>query len=226
MGDWYEWAQTKPKTAVGILAVACDAIEEIEVDLKGRSMAGKAAKSAAKLTAKQERFCQEYMIDLNGTQAATRAGYSAKTANEQSTRMLANVHIQNRISELQKTIQERTEITQDMVIAEYAKIAFANTTDVMEWGDTIMIEVEVDGEMQRVPFHGIKIKNSKDLPPNIHAAVKKVKQGKDGLEVEMHDKKGALDSIARHLGMFNDSLELKGKLEVQTLSELMDDLTD
>ena len=189
-------------------------------------MAGKAAKSASKLTAKQERFCQEYMIDLNATQAAIRAGYSEKTAYSVSSENLRKPEVQDRISELQQTIQERTEITQDRVIAEYAKIAFANTTDVIEWGDTIMIEVEVDGEMQRVPFHGIKIKNSKDLPANIQAAVKKVKQGKDGLEVEMHDKKGALDSIARHLGMFNDSLELKGKLEVQTLSELMDDLTD
>ena len=189
-------------------------------------MAGKAAKSAAKLTAKQERFCQEYMIDLNASQAAIRAGYSVKTAGSVGAENLKKPEIQNRISELQKTIQERTEITQDMVIAEYAKIAFANTTDVIEWGDTILIKVEVDGEMQYVQTHGIKIKNSKSLPPNIQAAVKKVKKGKDGLEVEMHDKKGALDSIARHLGMFNDSLELKGKLEVQTLSDLMDDLTD
>ena len=174
-------------------------------------MAGKAAKSVQKLTAKQERFCQEYMIDLNAAQAAIRTGFSAKTARSQGQRLLTNVDIQNRISELQQTIQERTEITQDMVIAEYAKIAFANTSDVIEWGDTIMIEVEVDGEMTRVPFHGIKIKNSTDLPPNIQAAVKKVKQGKDGLEVEMHDKKGALDSIARHLGMFKDRVDLSSE---------------
>ena len=174
-------------------------------------MAGKAAKSAAKLTAKQERFCQEYMIDLNAAQAAIRTGFSAKTARSQGQRLLTNVDIQNRISELQQTIQERTEITQDMVIAEYAKIAFANTSDVIEWGDTVMIEVEVDGETTRVPFHGLKIKNSADLPASIQAAVKKVKQGKDGLEVEMHDKKGALDSIARHLGMFKDRVDLSSE---------------
>ena len=174
-------------------------------------MAGKAAKSVSKLTAKQERFCQEYMIDLNAAQAAIRTGFSAKTARSQGQRLLTNVDIQNRISELQQTIQERTEITQDMVIAEYAKIAFANTSDVIEWGDTVMIEVEVDGETTRVPFHGLKIKNSADLPASIQAAVKKVKQGKDGLEVEMHDKKGALDSIARHLGMFKDRVDLSSE---------------
>ena len=65
-------------------------------------MAGKAAKSAAKLTAKQERFCQEYLIDLNGTQAAIRAGYSEKTAEQQASRMLLNVKVQNRVSELKE----------------------------------------------------------------------------------------------------------------------------
>ena len=88
---------------MGILAVACDAIEEIEVDLKGRSMAGKAAKSAAKLTAKQEIFCKEYLIDLNGTQAAIRAGYSEKTARQIAEQNLSKLDIQNRVSELKQS---------------------------------------------------------------------------------------------------------------------------
>lgn len=52
------------------------------------------------MTDKQARFCEEYMIDLNATQAAIRAGYSPKTANEQAARLLANVSIQNRIAQL------------------------------------------------------------------------------------------------------------------------------
>ncbi len=55
-----------------------------------------------KLTAKQERFCQEYVIDLNATQAAIRAGYSEKTAKEQGSRLLTNVNLQKRITKLQK----------------------------------------------------------------------------------------------------------------------------
>lgn len=70
----------------------------------------------AKLTDKQEQFCQEYLIDLNATQAAIRAGYSEKTANEQGARLLANVSIQTRLKELQSARQERTEITQDYVL--------------------------------------------------------------------------------------------------------------
>ena len=51
----------------------------------------------AKLTEKQQRFVEEYLIDLNATQAAIRAGYSAKTADQQGSRMLANVKVQQAI---------------------------------------------------------------------------------------------------------------------------------
>ena len=63
-------------------------------------MAGKAAKSAAKLTAKQERFCQEYMIDLNATQAAIRSGYCEKTAGQIGEQNLKKLEIQKAINNL------------------------------------------------------------------------------------------------------------------------------
>ena len=66
-------------------------------------MAGKAAKSASKLTAKQEIFCKEYLIDLNGTQAAIRAGYSEKTARQIAEQNLSKLDIQNRVSELKQS---------------------------------------------------------------------------------------------------------------------------
>jgi phage terminase small subunit len=69
-----------------------------------------------KLTPKQEQFCQEYMIDLNATKAAERAGYSVKTANEQGSRLLANVSIQARMSELKTKRAEKIEVTQDYVL--------------------------------------------------------------------------------------------------------------
>lgn len=75
------------------------------------------------LTPRQERFCQEYLIDLNGTQAAIRAGYSRKTANEQSTRLLANVHISTRIGALKAERTERTEITADYVLYGLKEVA-------------------------------------------------------------------------------------------------------
>ena len=74
------------------------------------------------LTQRQSRFVAEYLIDLNGTQAAIRAGYSAKTANEQASRLLANVNIQAAIQEAMKARQERTELTAQSVIDDIQAI--------------------------------------------------------------------------------------------------------
>lgn len=78
-----------------------------------------------KLTKKHELFAEEYLTDLNATQAAIRAGYSKKTANEQGARLLANVSIQKYIKEQLKIRQERNKITQDMIIDELRKLGFA-----------------------------------------------------------------------------------------------------
>lgn len=76
----------------------------------------------ANLTPKQQRFVEEYLIDLNATQAAIRAGYSERTANEQGSRLLANVSISEAISEAQSKRSERTEITQDYVLSNLRKV--------------------------------------------------------------------------------------------------------
>ena len=84
------------------------------------------------MTDKQARFCEEYMIDLNATQAAIRAGYSPKTAQEQSARLLSNVMVQNRLAQLQAEQSRRTGVSADRVVRELAKIAFANASDLID----------------------------------------------------------------------------------------------
>ena len=76
------------------------------------------------LTPKQERFVQEYLVDLNATAAAKRAGYNEKTAYSMGQRLLKKVEIQNSIQEAQRSLQDRTEVTQERIIAETAKLAF------------------------------------------------------------------------------------------------------
>jgi len=68
------------------------------------------------LTDKQKRFVEEYLVDLNATQAAIRAGYSAKTAQEQSSRLLSNVMVQQAVKEAQEARSARVELTQDWVL--------------------------------------------------------------------------------------------------------------
>ena len=74
------------------------------------------------LTPKQKQFCEEYIIDLNATQAAIRAGYSPKTANRIASENLSKLDIQNYICELKNKRQERIEYTQDDVMKDLLEI--------------------------------------------------------------------------------------------------------
>lgn len=81
------------------------------------------------LNQKQERFVAEYLIDMNATQSAIRAGYSKKTADVQGARLLTNAKVQEALQEAIKKRSERTEITQDQVLHELAKIGLKDAAD-------------------------------------------------------------------------------------------------
>jgi phage terminase small subunit len=85
------------------------------------------------LTPKQQKFVTEYLIDLNGTQAAIRAGYSAKTANEQASRLLTNVSVAQALAEAQAKLSERSEITAEMVMRELWAIGTADPNELIEY---------------------------------------------------------------------------------------------
>lgn len=157
------------------------------------------------LTAKQQRFVDEYLIDLNATQAATRAGYSKKTANEQGSRLLANVSVSAAIRQGMNARSGRVEITQDMVLKELAKIGFSDIRKVVRWGETQvrMVDGEDEGPEDMVPYHGLALIDSSEIDDSIAGAIAEVSQSRDGLKVKLHDKKGALVDIGRHLGMFS-----------------------
>ncbi|WP_122593263.1 terminase small subunit [Pseudomonas viridiflava] len=159
------------------------------------------------LTAKQQRFVDEYLIDLNATQAAARAGYSKKTANEQGSRLLANVSVSAAIRQGMNARAGRVEITQDMVLKELAKIGFSDIRKVVRWGETQvrMVDGDDDGPEDMVPYHGLALIDSSEIDEATAGAIAEVSQGKEGLKVKLHDKKGALVDIGRHLGMFTPS---------------------
>lgn len=138
------------------------------------------------LNIKQKTFVQEYLVDLNATQAAIRAGYSPKTAEVQGSRLLSNVKVQEAIQEAMKARETRTEVTQDRVLEELAKIAFSDATDVVNI---------VDGRMV--------VTNTEKLKPDQKAAIAQIKEGKFGLEVTRFDKLRALEMLGKHLGFFD-----------------------
>ncbi|NFG27694.1 terminase small subunit [Clostridium botulinum] len=156
----------------------------------------------AKMTAKQKLFCNEYLIDLNATQAAIRAGYSESSARDIGYENLTKPHIAAYIEKRMGKREIRTEITQDKVLNELAKIGFANIDDY----------VVVDSSSG---YDKVIIKDTKDIPDDKISAISSIKQGANGVEVKLHDKVRALENIGRHLGMFKDKLEISGTNEIQ-----------
>jgi phage terminase small subunit len=110
-----------------------------------------------KLNPKQLRFCQEYVADLNATQAAIRAGFKERSAKVTACRLLTKANIQSKIQELQKKISDRLEITPDMIIQELASIGFAKITDyvkVIQPKSLDDIMNDVDAGRINVPYPG------------------------------------------------------------------------
>ena len=88
------------------------------------------------LSAKQDRFAREYLVDLNATQASIRAGYSEKTAKQQGSRLLTNADVKTRINELQEATAERLDMTADKVMADLEKLCWA-AVDAGQYGPAI-----------------------------------------------------------------------------------------
>ena len=161
-----------------------------------------------KLTPKQIRFVDEYLVDFNATQAAIRAGYSPKTAAAAAARLLRNVNIQAEIARRQKDLQRRTEVTQDRVVKELARVAFADASD-YACIETYMYENK-DGTLS--PIQVVSPKDTDTLSDDQRAAIASIKQGANGVEVKLCDKLKALELLGRHIGMFNDKLDIKATI--------------
>lgn len=153
----------------------------------------------ANLTDRQLAFCEEYLIDLNATQAAIRAGYSDKNAKSQAARLLMNADVQQGIQELKAQRSKRTEITADFVLQQLVAIASSHITDVVNVVNEC-VERE-DGSFINVPY--VVVKDTEELTEAQKASIASIKQTRNGIEVKMHDKVATLKLIGDHLGMFN-----------------------
>lgn len=152
----------------------------------------------ANIKDKQKQFCKEYLIDLNATQAALRAGYSEKTARQIGQKLLTKVDIQQEIQRLKERRNARTELTADFVLKELAAIASTKITDVVNvMNRPIPME---DGSVINAPY--LVVKNTEELTEAQKSAIASIKQGKNGIEIKMHDKVATLKLIGDHLGMF------------------------
>jgi len=159
---------------------------------------------ALKLNEKQKRFAAEYLIDLNASAAARRAGYSKKTAGAQAHKLLKNAEIQGEIQRNMQKRAARTEVTQERVVNELARIGFSDLREVADWDES-----------------GQQWKSSDELTDDAAASIKDIKftterrRDRNGDTIDtvnahmaMHDKRGALELLGRHLGIFKDNVNI------------------
>lgn len=153
-----------------------------------------------KLTEKQKRFCEEYLIDLNATQAAIRAGYSEKTAEQIGYKLVQKSLVLEYLNKLREEQSKRTQITADRVLAELAAIAFSDRTELAKVIDC--------GEVEFTP--------TDKLTSDVKKTIAGIENGKYGTKVTSYDKVKALELLGKHLGLFTsgaDNTDTLAKLD-------------
>lgn len=155
------------------------------------------------LTLKQKMFIDEYLVDLNATQAAIRAGYSPKTAKDIASQNLAKLNIRIEIDKKMAERSKRVGMNADRVLQELGKLAFVKIEDV------------IDFETGRIK----PTATSDDL-----AAIQsiKIKPGEYGTEreIKFYDKKATLELLGKHLGLWTDKQEIEHTGSVQFVDDI------
>lgn len=156
------------------------------------------------LSDQQERFCQEYVKDLNGTQAAIRAGYSEKSARSQASDLLTKPNIQKRVGSLQATVTEANASIVDEIKKELRRIAFADPRAVSRWNQS-----------------GVTMKDSSELTDDEAATImevsEKVDQTGGSLKIKQHSKLKALELLAKLEGAFVEKHEHEHRITLEEL---------
>ena len=154
---------------------------------------------ARKLTDKQKKFVEEYLIDLNATQACIRAGYSPKTAMEQGYQLLQKTSVQEAIAESMAERSRRTGINQDRIVQELARIAFVKITDVVDSGE---INTNAsDDDLACIESYKVEDSDS-------------VNGSSSKREVKLASKIKALELLGKHVGMWNDKIQVDVSIPV------------
>lgn len=169
------------------------------------------------MTDAQKRFCDEYLIDLNATRAykvAYPKCQKDETARANSSRLLTKANIQDYIQARQKELQEETKITQKRIIDELAAIAFANGTDYARIVKRKRLQPKYNENKEIVSYEekeclDVEFTPTDELSEEQRKAIAGIKYGKHGIQVDLYDKKGALELLGKHLGIFKDTMKIE-----------------
>lgn len=163
----------------------------------------------ADLTPKQQAFVQEYLVDLNATQAAKRAGYKGKNLDKVGSELLGKTRVKAEIQAAMDKRSERTEITQDKVLGEIAKLAFADIRKVFDQNGNLlpvhMLPDEIAGSVSSIEVVTSRIPGGE--PADVEHTAK----------IKFWDKRGSLELLGKHLKLFTDRVEVGVVDELATL---------
>ncbi len=154
------------------------------------------------MTPRQQRFVREYLIDLNASAAARRAGYSAAAAKSRGPRLLKHPEVRAALAAARRALAERTAVTPERVVLELARVAFASKDDYLDWGPD-----------------GVTLRPKALLSADQCAAVAEVGHNGKAPRLKLYDKMAALDKLARHLDLYG---EARAGAAEQYYSELSD----
>ncbi|MEA4963158.1 terminase small subunit [Lutispora sp.] len=169
----------------------------------------------AKLTAKQKRFIEEYLIDLNATQAAIRAGYSPDTAYSIGSENLKKPDIRARVDKAMAERSKRTGINADRIIIELARIGLLNPDKVVNFNSATVKDEATEDDLSAIA--SVKVKT---IPTEDGGIIER--------EVKFYDKIKALELLGKHNGMFKDKVEVSGELDtgLNKLSSILNQLKE
>lgn len=160
----------------------------------------------AKLTPKQQKFVDEWLIDMNATAAAIRAGYSPRSADVTGARLLANARVRAYIDERMAEHSRRTGVTQERIIRELARIAFLDPTQLVNMDTAELLDSAAEDD--RAAITSVKVKTMSGETEMIER------------EVRFADKIKALELLGKRFGMWID----KQQVDVQGAVQIVDDV--
>jgi len=162
------------------------------------------------LSIQKELFCNEYIIDFNGTQAAIRAKYSIKAAKQQASFLLTSTDIRDRISELiNKELGTYKEELRLKIIRELDIIAFADVTKDIN----IIHKTEIVEGKEHI-YYTVEIDETKDSQQS--KAIASIKRTDKGIEVKYHDKERALELLGKYGAMWTDNISIETTAQPDT----------
>lgn len=169
------------------------------------------------MTDAQKRFCEEYVLDFNATRAYKAVYPNCKTndtARKLGSRLMTKVDITDYIQELLNESRERSKITKDMIIQELANIAFFNIKNIYKEDGSLKKVTELDDETAKAISSVKTLQKAGSMAMGINPKEKdKVVSiehiPEQTIEIKANDKKGALELLGKHLGMFKDKVEIE-----------------